>query len=644
MNQLPADALQQAAEYVHTGQTQLAQPLLVNHLKQDPQSEEAWYLLSFCVVDQRQQIDCLQRVLRLNPGHKQAQARLMAVMTAPDEAEVTITPEPEAATAPPANETPIAETFIAPAEPTAASEPASDAASSEVNEAVSPPAEAEELLHLRSQLAKGESRRRRSSRLLTLLGGLLFIAIVVGGAGLLVLNLRNPPVSQIVNTPTAVPVIPTKTPTPTPTPLPTETPTLFPPTWTPTPAPTRPPTRTPTSFPTPNATIDANMRAVLRQVIDARGLALDALVANYLISPNDVASTLRAIANSQGLLSNLSDRERVLSTLGLIKPSYDLVEFTLNGWADPVGGFYAPWTRETYVIGDRFGTSERYAFVYEAAQALIDLRVQLMNTGAYPCTLDAQRCEAIRALVKGDAAVAADQWLKQYATAQEQQAIRSAQPQALILPDEFAPPFVLRDLQFPHDAGVKFAQALYQRGGFAALNKAYTDLPLSTEQILHPEKYLSSDTPIGVSIPSLTATLGEGWRLIDNDVLGEWMTYLLLSSSDNSEYRLPEDVALNAARGWGGDRYQVYVKDAATVLVVEWVWDTEADVKEFNQALKSYLDLRFGGARIDQPGGDCWSLLDQTTCLFTRDLRSLWLIVPDRSLLDRVRAVYSDFR
>jgi hypothetical protein len=75
------EGLQQAADYIKAGQLQQAQPLLVRYIKQQPESADAWYLMSLVVPQPNQQIDCLQRVLRYNPAHRQAQARLVEVMT-----------------------------------------------------------------------------------------------------------------------------------------------------------------------------------------------------------------------------------------------------------------------------------------------------------------------------------------------------------------------------------------------------------------------------------------------------------------------------------------------------------------------------------------------------------------------------------
>jgi|HubBroStandDraft_1064217.scaffolds.fasta_scaffold23088_2 hypothetical protein len=53
-----------------------------------------------------------------------------------------------------------------------------------------------------------------------------------------------------------------------------------------------------------------------------------------------------------------------------------------------------------------------------------------------------------------------------------------------------APPLVRAQLEFPYVDGTSLATALYQSGGLALLNAALAHPPVSTEQVLHPEKAL----------------------------------------------------------------------------------------------------------------------------------------------------------
>ena len=83
MSQPDTETIKQAQELIRSKQLPKAQRLLVEYIKQNPTSEEAWYALSTAVDDPRKQIECLQRVLRINPANTEAQSRLMKVMAAP---------------------------------------------------------------------------------------------------------------------------------------------------------------------------------------------------------------------------------------------------------------------------------------------------------------------------------------------------------------------------------------------------------------------------------------------------------------------------------------------------------------------------------------------------------------------------------
>ncbi|NIV38831.1 MAG: hypothetical protein GWN58_58270, partial [Anaerolineae bacterium] len=59
----------------------------------------------------------------------------------------------------------------------------------------------------------------------------------------------------------------------------------------------------------------------------------------------------------------------------------------------------------------------------------------------------------------------------------------------------------------------------------------------------------------------LTSYLGQGWRQVEDNRLGEWTTFLLLAYSADLSAQIDIEVAEQAAAGWGGDHYQVFVED-----------------------------------------------------------------------------------
>jgi len=85
MSQSANDVLRRARAYLQADQPQLARPLLAEYVRQFPASEEGWLLLSQAVTEQKQEIDCLQRVLWINPANAEVQARLRRLLAPPDE-------------------------------------------------------------------------------------------------------------------------------------------------------------------------------------------------------------------------------------------------------------------------------------------------------------------------------------------------------------------------------------------------------------------------------------------------------------------------------------------------------------------------------------------------------------------------------
>jgi peroxiredoxin len=76
MDEQATQTLQYAEQLLQEGKRQEARALLAAALKRNPASARTWWVLSYAVEDVKQEMDCLERVLRLDPAHTQARARL----------------------------------------------------------------------------------------------------------------------------------------------------------------------------------------------------------------------------------------------------------------------------------------------------------------------------------------------------------------------------------------------------------------------------------------------------------------------------------------------------------------------------------------------------------------------------------------
>ncbi|GAK53415.1 hypothetical protein U14_04680 [Candidatus Moduliflexus flocculans] len=151
------------------------------------------------------------------------------------------------------------------------------------------------------------------------------------------------------------------------------------------------------------------------------------------------------------------------------------------------------------------------------------------------------------------------------------------------------PRYLSDNLMFSYLDGFDFVLAIKQRGGWEAVNKAYADPPRSTEQILHPEKYLGErDLPVNVELPDCAEILAD-WQNIEENTLGEFNIRLLLDGY------LPEQDAIRASAGWGGDRFALYQQKTTKQLQLIWrtVWDSKRDSAEFFRVYRQMLEKRY---------------------------------------------------
>lgn len=89
-----AQALQQAEALLQTGKRAEAQKILVEVVQRVPQTDHAWYLLSYALTERQSQVKCLLSALEINPHHQEALARLAKIAPNVKPPEPAPPPEP----------------------------------------------------------------------------------------------------------------------------------------------------------------------------------------------------------------------------------------------------------------------------------------------------------------------------------------------------------------------------------------------------------------------------------------------------------------------------------------------------------------------------------------------------------------------
>lgn len=379
--------------------------------------------------------------------------------------------------------------------------------------------------------------------------------------------------------------------------------------------------------------IEREMDELQQQVIELRGLQSSQPVERSLLTPDQLREKV-----INDFFEDYSEEEALEDTIvflafNLIDPDFELYDFFVDLYSEQVVGYYDDETEEMYVVGGSgFQGPERLTYVHEYNHVLQDQNFDIeggLNYTEELCETDSEGCAAIQALLEGDSTLLELIWLSVEATLEDQREIFEYYGQSETPIYDNAPDFMKEDFLFPYQAGQVFVETLYLEGGWDAVNDAYGNLPLSTEQILHPERY-PEDRPVSVVLPDLVEVLGDGWREIDTGVMGEWSTYLVLAFGLDEMARLSENAAIAAADGWGGDVYAVYYDDEGnTAMVLKTIWDTDQEAEEFKENFEIYSFNLFGDPVVTRAGHLEWESEDGYTEFHIVADETIWIYAPD---------------
>lgn len=332
-----------------------------------------------------------------------------------------------------------------------------------------------------------------------------------------------------------------------------------------------------------------------------------------LMTRDEMATFVRAFARRQMPPGRLEIDQRLAERLHLVPRGYDIFEKQIEMLKAGVAGLYDPETDRFYVVKGT-GSPGTGPFMLTAAHELVhayrDVDKDYWQRVLAAMEDDADWAQAIRFLVEGDASFLgqaiglATMNGRDPAWALPAARLGADDPDAAMRMARADPklqgfPLVLREsLIGAYVHGLALAVRVHDRGGNDALAAAYDRPPRSTEQALHPEKYLGPDIdePTVFAGGDPTAALGDGWKLLISNVMGEFDVRIQFFEA------LGEPQAKRAAAGWDGARFFFCAREGAPEFFgIVSTWDTEEDARQFAKAWVEWASRR-DGKRV-APGG-----------------------------------------
>jgi hypothetical protein len=338
-------------------------------------------------------------------------------------------------------------------------------------------------------------------------------------------------------------------------------------------------------------------------VVRLRGLAPKAPIKKGVKSREEISQFISKEADNQLEKGELKREGTVLQKLGLIPADLDYVSCAVKLLTEQVGGYYDPAQKSFFIANWLPIDEQKPAMIHELTHALQDQYFDL--DGMIKSDRKKHNDDAVMAhmaIAEGDATAVMLNYVLEPAGRSYTELpdiVFIMQAQLSLMNDQFeqfknAPEYLRQTLVFPYSYGTAFMQKIRaHQEPWSVVDKIYADLPSSTEQIIHPEKYLGErDNPKPVEIQDPSQQLGKEWRIAYRNVLGEFSLYLLL------KVNLTEEAAKKAAAGWGGDQL-ILIEDGAghSAVFVETAWDTLDAADRFFGALSAWLQRRYPQAK-----------------------------------------------
>jgi hypothetical protein len=365
------------------------------------------------------------------------------------------------------------------------------------------------------------------------------------------------------------------------------------------------------------------------KVVKLRGLPFLNDVEKAFQSPEELQQVLLREIERTYPSDTLHSLEKRLLKFGFVVSPINLRQMISQLLSQQIAGYYDPREKKMVLIDAASGSSEQEVMLpieyitrvlvegmgfslekillsHELTHVLQDQHFNLLSLPFEE--LDPEdTTSAVRALIEGDATLVMMDYIL------EQQGVDSTQ-----VPDisesmhiwtdspfvrgfglfQTVPRYIMDNLLFSYIYGFDFVLHLKQRGGWELINHAYADLPVSTEQILHPEKYLDNrDLPTKIQLPVLPEGFS-AWRELECNTLGEFNISILIDG-----YLLAAQARL-ASAGWDGDRFCLYEHGETGQLLLVWytTWDTQEDAREFFQMYNDVIKKRYKDTIVPQYG------------------------------------------
>jgi hypothetical protein len=325
----------------------------------------------------------------------------------------------------------------------------------------------------------------------------------------------------------------------------------------------------------------------LLELAQISGLKLHRKVPYDLISKDQVNRYLKDRVGEASTPEELRIEELSLKKFGFVPQDFDLAKNTVDLLTEQAAAFYDYHKKKLYITDWAPSDMREAALVHELAHALADQHFHLerfIRGGRDDDDLSMARM----AVMEGQAT-----WLMSEAVERRaghslkdseaavgtmSKAMESGGDQYPVF--ESTPLYLRRTLVFPYTQGMLFQNAVVRKMDDAAFAEVFRQPPVSTQQVLHPEKYFAHVMPTRPALPEFSR---HGYKRLALGTMGELDHSILIE-----QFR-DEQEAGRIAPHWRGGVYALDENKSERRVVLEYAVEWE-DADWARQYFEAYQD------------------------------------------------------
>jgi len=347
------------------------------------------------------------------------------------------------------------------------------------------------------------------------------------------------------------------------------------------------------------AKLCAEIQPLAEQLTKISGMPLRHPVPCDFISKDKIAEFLNKRVKEVAKPEEVRAEELTLKKFGLVPADFDLAKSTVDLLTEQAAAFYDYDKKKLFVTDSTPNDSQQPVLAHEIAHAIAD---QNYNLGKFikQGRKSDDGSTARLAVMEGQAT-----WLMSELLARKMGQSLKGSPALLAAMSgindngagqfpvfDKSPLYLRQTLVFPYTKGMLFQHAAFDRDGQQGFTEVFTKPPVSTQQILHPEKYFEGVKPTNPDVPNPKL---KGFKSLVGGSLGELEHNILL------EQYVSKESAADIAPHWRGSNFVLMENKKANRIVLLYAseWDSPDAARRFFQAYREVLAKKWKQMKVD---------------------------------------------